>query len=108
MSHGSAYVNDLLHLRDYDDAAPLCLLTNKVDSNAIKNAQLLKNGKDTIIIGANSRSLTAAQRATILRNNIHWCVWTIDSLSPVMQYANSSAEAVTTDNITPSEVYPDD
>jgi glycerophosphoryl diester phosphodiesterase len=104
----SFYVNDLLHLRDYDDAAPLCLLTNKVDSNAIKNAQLLKNGKDTIIIGANSRSLTAAQRATILRNNIHWCVWTIDSLSPVMQYANSSAEAVTTDNITPSEVYPDD
>lgn len=104
----SFYVNDLLHLRDYDDAAPLCLLVNKVDSNAIKNAQLLKNGKDTITIGANSRSLTAAQRATILRNNIHWCVWTIDSLSPVMQYANSSAEAVTTDNITPSEVYPDD
>lgn len=104
----SFYVNDLLHLRDYDNAAPLCLLVNKVDSNAIKNAQLLKNGKDTITIGANSRSLTAAQRATILRNNIHWCVWTIDSLSPVMQYANSSAEAVTTDNITPSEVYPDD
>ena len=104
----SFYVNDLLHLRDYDDSAPLCLLANKVDSNAVKNAQLLKNGKNSITLGANSRYLTVAQRATLLRGNIPWCVWTIDSLSPVMEYANSSAEAVTTDNITPSDVYPDD
>ena len=45
--------------------------------------------------------------ATLLRKNIALCVWTVDALSPVVQYANTSAEAVTTDNITPSDVYDD-
>ncbi len=104
----SFYANNLMHMKDIDATAPLCLLANKVDSNAIKNAQKLKNGKNSITIGANCSLLTVSQRATMLKNNIAWCVWTVDNLTSVKQYTNSSAEAVTTDNITPSDIYGDD
>ena len=103
----SFYQSDLLYMKGNDTVAPLCLLTNNVNSSAINHAQDLKNGKNSVTIGANTNSLTVSQRATLLRKNIALCVWTVDTLSPVVQYANTSAEAVTTDNITPSDVYDD-
>lgn len=104
----SFYVKDLLCMKNLDPTAPLCFLTSKVNSNAIKNAQSLKNGKNSVMLGANVGSLTATQRITLLRNNIPWCVWTVDKLPAVTQYVNTSAEALTTDNITPSDLYEDD
>ena len=103
----SFYQSDLLYMKENDAVAPLCLLTNNVNSSAINHAQDLKNGKNSVTIGANTNSLTVSQRATLLRKNIALCVWTVDTLSPVVQYANTSAEAVTKDNITPSDVYDD-
>lgn len=103
----SFYAGDLMYMKDIDTTAPLCLLANNVDSGALKNAQNLKNGKNSVTIGANCGLLTVSQRATMLKNNIAWCVWTVDNLASVKQYVNSSAEAVTTDNITSSDVYAD-
>lgn len=103
----SFYESNLLYMKNNNVYAALCLLTNNVNSSAIKNVQALKNGKNSVMLGANVGSLTATQRITLLRNNIPWCVWTIDKLPLVAQYANTAAEAVTTDSVTPSDVYDD-
>lgn len=98
------YTN-LKYAKSYSPTSTLCLLTNSVTAENLTNANTLKNGTNTVLIGAEYAGMTEAQKASCLRKNIAYCVWTVDTGAEGIQQANTCAAYITTNNLTWSDLY---
>ncbi|MCD8356432.1 MAG: S-layer homology domain-containing protein [Clostridia bacterium] len=101
----SFYYTNLKNVKSSSPYAPLCLLVNHVTSSYLAYADQLKNGVNTVYIGAEKSALTASLRAQCLRKKIHLCVWTIWEHNQGIIQANTSAEYITTNNLTWNDLY---
>lgn len=98
-------VNNLKIIRSLSPAAELMLLTSTLNTSSIQTAKSLKNGKNDVSISVQYSNLTASQRAQCLRAGLEFGVWTVDKESDAIRQANTSAEFITTDELTWNMLY---
>lgn len=96
---------NLKYAKSYSPTSTLCLLTNSVTSTNLTNCNALKNGTNAVLLGVEYRGFTAAKRASCLRKNVDFCVWTVDAAADGVNQANTCAEFITTNCLTSSDLY---
>lgn len=102
----SFYTANLSKVKSFHAAAKLSLVTSNVTASNLNDIDGLKNGENHVFISPYFRDFTVEQRATCLRRQIEFAVWTVDEFADAVAQANTSILSLTSNGGIETALYP--